>query len=400
MSELNVNAINLGAEVMRRCDELGALSEETGKLTRTFASPAMRAANELVGGWMRGAGLDVRVDAAFNLLGRWPSTRRGAKTLLLGSHLDTVRDAGKYDGPLGVLVALAAVQALRARQIALPFHIEIAGFSDEEGVRYQTTYLGSRALAGTLTSADLARIEEKGLRRAKRRAGEFLGYTEVHIEQGPVLEQRDLAVGVVSGIAGQNRLRVEFIGQAGHAGTVPMPLRRDALAAAAEFILAVEQCGITATVGQVAVEPGASNVIPGHARLTLDVRDLRDTRRRAVVTRLQRTAQAIAQRRNIGLVWTPIQETAAVACDRALTQMLTRAVQRHEREAIALPSGAGHDAAALSAICPVAMLFVRCRGGVSHHPGESVRADDVTRAIAVLSDYLQLLGQRHAARSH
>src|SRR6185369_14405497 len=160
-----------------------------------------------------------REDAAFNLLGRWPGARRGSKTLLLGSHLDTVRDAGKYDGPLGVLTAIAAVQHLRAAGVVLPFHVEIAGFSDEEGVRYQTTYLGSRALAGTLAASDLARIEEMGIERARRKRGEFLAYAEVHIEQGPVLESRGLAVGVVSAIAGQTRLRVEFRGQAGHAGT-------------------------------------------------------------------------------------------------------------------------------------------------------------------------------------
>ncbi len=384
------------AAVMRRCDELGLVSEEQGRLTRTFASSAMVAANRLVGGWMKEAGLEVRVDAAFNLLGRWPSAQPGAKTLLLGSHLDTVRDAGKYDGPLGVLAALAAVQDLRARKVTLPFHVEIAGFSDEEGVRYQTTYLGSRALAGTLRPADLARVEEKGIERAKRPPGEFLGYAEVHIEQGPVLEQCGLAVGVVTGIAGQNRLRVEFIGEAGHAGTVPMALRHDALAAAAELVLAVEQCGVTATVGQITVLPGASNVIPGDATLTLDVRDLDDARRRLAVRDLKTKAQAIAKRRQVKLVWTPIQETASVTCHPTLTKTMEVAASRHEPEVLMLPSGAGHDAVALSTICPVAMLFVRCKRGISHNPAEAVKSTDVGKAIAVLAEFIRMLGVQHA----
>ena len=266
---------------MRRCAELGTVSDEAGGLTRTFHSPAMQRANALVGSWMRATGLEVREDGAFNLIGRWSCANPRAKTLLLGSHLDTVRDAGKYDGALGVLAGLAVVERLKSAGITLPFHVEVIGFSDEEGVRYQTTYLGSRAFAGTLTKRDLSLIEEKGLGRAKRDRREFLGYIEVHIEQGPVLEAENLAVGAVSGIAGQSRVRVEFIGRAGHAGTTPMNLRRDALCAAAEFILAVERCGVTATVGQIAVQPGASNVIPGHVVLCLDVRHPRDARRRA-----------------------------------------------------------------------------------------------------------------------
>jgi allantoate deiminase len=206
-----------------------------------------------------------------------------------------------------------------------------------------------------------------------------------------VLEQRGLAVGVVSGLAGQSRVRVEFHGKAGHAGTVPMKQRHDARCAAAEFVLAVEGCGVTATVGQIAAEPGASNVIPGKAVLTLDVRDLRDARRRSAVAALRAKALAIAKRRGVRLVWTPVQETAAVPCDQSLTRLMRTAVARHEREVIVLPSGAGHDAAAISAVCPVAMLFVRCKGGVSHHPEEAVKRGDVARAIAVLEEFVQML---------
>jgi allantoate deiminase len=391
---LDRGPLSIAKLTLQRCEELGEISDEPGRLTRTFHSAAMQRANALVGSWMRAGGLEVHEDAAFNLLSRWPTARRAAKTLLLGSHLDTVRDAGKYDGPLGVLVALAAVQHLRACGVALPFHIEVAGFSDEEGVRYQTTYLGSRALAGTLTRADLARIEEKGIERARRKRGEFLGYAEVHIEQGPVLEARGLAVGVVSAIAGQSRLRVEFHGRAGHAGTTPMALRRDALCGAAEFTLAAERCGVLATVGQISVEPGASNVIPGRATLTLDVRDSRDVRRRAAVSSLQAAARVIAARRGLLLVWSPVQETAAVACDLALTRLMQSAAACHQREVLTLPSGAGHDAAAISAICPVAMLFVRCRGGISHHPAESVKTADVAKAIATLGEFILLLAAK------
>lgn len=381
--------LDLSRQLMRRCDELGSITDEPGRITRTFASSAMRRANKLVGSWMREAGLQVREDAALNLLGRWNSTQRGAKTLLLGSHLDTVRDAGKYDGPLGVLTAIAAVQSLHERNVKLPFNLEVVGFSDEEGVRYQTTYLGSRALAGTLTSADLARIKEKQVVKARRRHGEFLGYAEVHIEQGPVLEKHNLPVGVVTAIAGQSRLRVEFHGFAGHAGTVPMNLRHDALAGAAELVLAAERCGVLGTVGKLEVESGASNVIPGKVSLTLDVRDQRDSRRIAAVHSLHKTAKAIAKRRGLKLIWMPIQRTAAVQCDGTLTQILSRCVVQHGLEVLKLPSGAGHDAAALSAICPVAMLFVRCKGGISHNPAESVKSADVACAVEVLADFIQ-----------
>jgi allantoate deiminase len=373
---------------MRRCDELGAISEEPGRLTRTFHSPAMQRANALVGSWMREAGLEVREDAAFNLIGRLPCRNPKAKTLLLGSHLDTVRDAGKYDGPLGVLVALAVVQQLRADNVGLPFHVEVVGFSDEEGVHYQTTYLGSRAMSGTLTKRDLAIIEERGIERARRDCHELLAYAEVHIEQGPVLEAENLPLAVVTGIAGQTRARIEFTGVAGHAGTTPMTLRKDALCGASDFILAVERCGITATVGQIEAKPGASNVIPGSVTLSLDVRHLDDARRDAAVRSLRQRAEAITKKRGLRLSWTPIQQTASVACDPHLTTLLKSAVAQCQPRVIVLPSGAGHDAAAIAAICPVAMLFVRCKGGISHNPAESVKTADVANAISALRDFV------------
>ena len=400
---------DLAELAMTRINALAQVSEDTGRLTRTFASPAMRRANELVGSWMREAGMAVRVDGIGNLIGHYPAAQTDGKILLLGSHLDTVRDAGKFDGALGVLVAIACVQRLGENKARLPFAIEIVGFADEEGVRYQTACLGSRALAGTFNPADLKRTDARGLTMAeairefggspdalasaKVDPGRLLGHAEVHIEQGPVLEQKNLAVGVVTTIAGQSRARVSFVGCAGHAGTVPMNLRRDALCAAAEFVLAAEALaqnrgGLVATVGEIAAWPGASNVIPGEARLSLDVRHPDDTVRRRAGDQLKKRAEEIAAERGVQVRWELVHETPAVVCDRRLTAVLNEAVKRRQKTSPLLASGAGHDAAAMAAVAPVAMLFVRCKGGISHHPDESVTSEDVHVAIQVMSDFI------------
>lgn len=380
---------------MRRCAELGAISDEEGRLTRTFYSPAMARANALVGGWMREAGLAVREDAVFNLIGRWATAEADAKTLLIGSHLDTVINAGKYDGPLGVLVGLAAVEELRAGGVTLPFHVEVIGFSDEEGVRYQTAYLGSRAMAGTLTDHDLATVQEKGIEAARRDRADLLAYVEVHIEQGPVLEAAGVALGTVSGIAGQTRAKVAFTGHAGHAGATPMEMRRDALCAAAEFILEVERCGLIATVGQIEALPGASNVIPEQVTLSVDIRHLVDARRLGAVEALEARARAIGGRRNVAVHWTTVQQTDSVNCDPRLTALMHDCASKYEESPV-LSSGAGHDAAPMSALCPVAMLFVRCKGGLSHHPDEAITEADGRKAIVVLCDFMLSLAAEHA----
>ena len=408
--------MNAARKIMRRIEALAKISDEPGKITRTFASAAMRRSNELAAKWMREAGMTPRVDAMGNLIGHYPGSKPDAKVLLLGSHLDTVRNAGKFDGPLGVILAIACVEDLHRQKIKLPFAIEVIGFSDEEGVRYQTTYLGSKAIAGRIGVRDLKRNDANGisvadalrsfgcnpaeLKLARMNPQKLLGYVEAHIEQGPVLEKEDLAVGIVTGIAGQSRVCASFIGRAGHAGTVPMKLRRDALCAAAEFVLAVESLarntkGLVATVGEICAEPGASNVIPGKIRLTLDVRHASDSIRRRALRRLKQAAMKIAGRRKLKLDLEDVHEAAAVVCSKKLSAQLALCVKRHQKRILELPSGAGHDAAVMAKITPVAMLFIQCKGGVSHHPDESARTEDIQVALDVLSDFLLRLAKTH-----
>jgi len=403
--------------IVHRLDELARCTDDPShRLTRLAYSPAMRCAHELAGAWMREAGLAVRMDAVGNLVGRREGTQPGSKTLLLGSHLDSVRDGGRFDGPLGVLLALEAAESCGP----LPFAIEVLGFIDEEGVRFQSTYLGSRALAGTLRVEELALRDVDGITLAdairgfggnpeaihteRRNPAALLGYVEAHIEQGPVLEAAKQALGVVSAIVGQTRVRLAFLGEAGHAGTVPMPMRRDALCAAAEFVQAVEQGakekpGLMATVGEIKVSPGASNVIPARAELTLDVRFAEDDIRESAVASFEALARRLAAKRKLEVDWQVLQSTAAVTCDLQLSQRLTRAVEKRASGVAPcwqLPSGAGHDAAALAALCPVAMLFIRCRGGVSHHPDEFAHEADIEEARHALVHFLHDLATDHA----
>jgi allantoate deiminase len=397
------------ATVMERCDVLGACSEEPDRLTRPFASAAMRQAHEHVTSWMRKAGMAVSKDNVGNLRGRYEGGADADTTLLVGSHLDSVPDAGRYDGPLGVMVALAAVQRLHDSRSRLPYAIEVVGFADEEGLRYGTTYLGSRALAGVFDVADLKRADVDGVTMAEAirafggdptrladdrwAGGKLLGYIEVHIEQGPVLESLGLPVGVVSAIAGQSRFEITFIGQAGHAGTVPMDRRRDALVAASTVVVGVETLALTddqmvATVGKLYVEPGAANVIPGRASFTLDVRHPSDVNRSKACEAMLALARETAEHRKLTVEVRPVSERASVACS---PRMIARLRQAIGDRAVDIPSGAGHDAVYMSELTDVAMLFVRCKGGVSHNPAESVTEADVAEAIDVLSRFLELL---------
>lgn len=402
----------------RRLDELALLTDEPGRTTRTFLSPAMRQANALVGGWMSAAGLAVREDAIGNLIGRQEASQPRAKTLLIGSHLDTVRDAGRFDGPLGVLLPIVALEESKRRGAQLPFAVEVLGFSEEEGVRFASAYLGSKGYSGQLRSADLRFCDTNGisvlealegfntekfsLPKAPHRRSDLLGYVEVHIEQGPVLEAENLAVGVVSAIAGQTRGRLIFRGKAGHAGTTPMALRRDALAGAAELVLFAEALArktppLVATVGTMSVSPGAPNVIPGEVTLSLDVRHPHDSARRAALTGLLARAKHIAAQRKLTCDWTTTQDNGAVACSPKLSATLTQSVRAVQKSSRSLVSGAGHDAVVMSTLTPVAMLFVRCRDGSSHHPDEFASPADLEVALRVTIDFLERMARLHSA---
>ncbi|AOS44293.1 Hydantoin utilization protein C [Lacunisphaera limnophila] len=408
-------------QLARRLDELGRVTDEPGRLTRTFLSPAMERANALVGKWMQEAGLTVREDDTGNLIGRLPAgpalvagaTRtRKPKTLLLGSHLDTVRNAGRFDGALGVVLPIVALAELKRRGVTLPFAVEVLGFSEEEAVRFTGAYLGSKAYTGRLRAADLLLTDSRAntLRevieahaghhytppKAAHRRGDLLGYVEVHIEQGPVLEDRKLAVGVVSAIASQTRGRLTFRGRAGHAGTTPMNLRRDALAGAAEFILFAEKYAggrppLVATVGTLAVPSGAANVIPGETVLSLDVRHPDDTACRRAVDHLIAEAQDIARRRGLTLAWQQTMKHRATPCSPELTAALDRSVRAVQGKSLALVSGAGHDGVIMADLTPIAMLFVRCRDGLSHHPDEYAAPADLAVALQVMVDFLERL---------
>jgi allantoate deiminase len=408
--------VALAEQIVERCRELAGVSEEPGRLTRRFATPAMARANAIVGSWMREAGMTARLDAAGNLVGRRPGSVPEAGTLLLGSHLDTVRDAGAFDGPLGVITAIALVQRLREEGVALPFAIDVLGFADEEGLRFGTAYLGSRAVAGTFDAALLEVVDDDGVpvrdalrgfggdpvtvarneAGASRRGERLLGYVEVHMEQGPVLEERGAPVGVVSGIAGATRAEVRFAGLAGHAGTVPMALRRDCAPAVAELVLACERLaletdGLLATVGRLSVEPGAPNVVPGAATAFLDVRHADDAVRHAAVASLQATVAEITARRGLEVAWDVRLDNPAVGMDDDLTTRLVAATAALGLADVRLPSGAGHDGVALSELCGIAMLFVRCAGGLSHHPAESVAPEDAAVALDVLYAFVREL---------
>lgn len=399
--------------VMDRCDVLAGVSEEPGIIVRPFGSRSMREANDVVSGWMREAGMSVRRDEIGNLIGRYEGT--GNKTLILGSHLDTVRDAGRYDGILGVMAALACVQRLHDRNERLPYAIEIVAFADEEGLRFGTTFLGSSVFAGDFDRRLLSLRDENGvtledavrdfdgdpsaLEACGRGAEDLIGYFEVHIEQGPVLEVLDLPVGVVTAIAGQSRISAGFTGKAGHAGTVPMESRSDALCAAAELVLEVEraaklEAGSVGTVGEISALPGASNVVPGEARLSLDIRHQDDEARARLRDHLETRTREIAEARGCGHEWQLRQETPAVPADRGLSVLLEEAIESAGVETHWLPSGAGHDAAALALLTPIAMLFVRCKGGISHNPEESVATEDVGAVLDVMGRFLEVVAEK------
>ncbi len=400
-----------GRAVMARLDELARFSAQWNGLTRLYLTPEHKRAALRVQDWMRDAGMAASIDAAGNVVGRYEAARAGAPALILGSHIDTVRDAGKYDGNLGVVGAIQAVAALHEAGERFDFAIEVIAFGDEEGVRFPVTLTGSRAVAGTLDAERLDRADAEGttLREALvafgtedpeaatrigRDPAHVLAYLELHIEQGPVLEDAGLPLGVVTAIAGASRYIVSVAGVAGHSGTVPMGLRHDALAAAAEMILAVERIGVSehqlvATVGQVSALPGAVNVIPGDARFSLDVRAPVDAVRTGSARAMIAEMEAIAARRGVRIGVQQSFDAPAATCAPWLVEQIEAAVTRAGLPALRLPSGAGHDGLAMAALCPIGMLFVRCRGGVSHNPAEAIAEADADIAQHVLLDVVR-----------
>lgn len=389
--------------VMQRADELAEISETPGQLTRVYLSPQHLRANYLVACWMEQIGMTTWQDAVGNICGRYEGAREGAQAILLGSHLDTVRNAGRYDGMLGVLAALEVVSFLHQHDIQLEQAIEIVGFGDEEGTRFGITLLGSRGITGTWPNSWLACEDAAGtnvaqalvnagfdpsrIQSAARSAEEFSAYLELHIEQGPVLEQENLALGVVTAINGARRLKCSFTGEAGHAGTVPMTIRKDALAAAAAWMTYVESAtrayssDIVATVGSLQCLPGAANVIPGEIQLTLDIRTPRDSDLDALLENLLSEAHRIGAQRGVVFSAETYYSIPATPCDASLQQHLSSAVTAVQGRSLSLPSGAGHDAIAIAECWPVGMLFVRCGRGISHHPAESVIEADVGQAV-------------------
>ena len=411
----------LGARAEAMIDALAAITAEPGRITRLYLTPEHKQAALLVGGWMEKAGLVVRMDSVGTVHGLLPAARpgpRAARRLLVGSHIDTVVDAGRFDGNLGVVAGILAVEELRARGVALPFALEVLAFGDEEGVRFPETLISSSTVAGTVAPSVLDMVDAAGvsLREAlvafgcdpaqmaadAYRPEDVLGYLEVHIEQGPVLEKAGEALGVVSAIAGQARYRFHLQGEAGHAGTVPMALRRDALAGAAEIILAVEEIAakgtatsLVATVGEIHVQPGAGNVIPGSVEFSLDIRAAGDEARVSATNGIIERANALAARRNLVPTVTRMHEKAVVTASTALTAAITRGVTT----AIGavprvLMSGAGHDGQAMAQLTGIGMIFVRCCAGISHNPLEYVTNSDMADAVeALVQTIIEIAGE-------
>ncbi len=412
---------DLGAQVMRWADELARSSETEDALTVTFCSDAHVAVARALLQLMRENGFDdARVDAVGNVVGRYRAQRPAARQLLTGSHYDTVRDGGRYDGRLGILAPIAAVGELARRGERLAHDVVVIGFSDEEGVRFGSTFLGSSAVVGRFDHALLDRRDASGvsMRDAMLGAGlapdrigeaalsgdDTIGYVEIHIEQGPVLLERRLALGAVTAINGAVRLMIELHGESGHAGTTPMPARHDAACAAAELVLQVEaRCagvpGLVGTCGILETPGGSVNVIPGRCRVSVDVRAPDDAVRDAALADIRAGLEAIAARRGVRFDVERILEAGATAVDPALKALWLDVIRELGQPPFELASGAGHDAICLAGFCPMAMLFVRCgNGGVSHSPDETMAAEDADLAARAFLAYVRHTSRREEGR--
>ena len=404
---MSTTAPTRAARIIARCRELARITDVPGETTRLFLSPATRDAHTLIEWWFRQAHLTTRTDDTGSLRATRPCAKQDAPTLVLFSHIDTVPNAGAFDGPLGVLLALAAIEELYATP--LPFHIELIAFSEEEGIRFSFPFLASLAATNQLTAADLARTDTHGISIPQATTAFGLdpnnipttcplpantfAAVEVHIEQGPVLESDDASLAVVEAIVGQSRFALTFTGQANHAGTTPMALRHDALVAAAHFIVETERYAanykqLVATVGRIQALPGAVNIVPGTVHLTLDVRHPRDDSRHAAVAHLLTRAESAAHLHGCTVHASLTSEQRAVPMDPHLTHALHQAVARTGHDAHPMFSGAGHDAMILAPHIPTTMLFLHSPGGLSHHPDETVREEDIEAALATLLNLL------------
>ena len=395
-------------QVYQRCDELAEISQDRQCLDRRYLTPQHIAANQLVAKWCKEAGMNTWQDQAGNQWGCYASDNRDAPAIVLGSHLDTVPNGGKYDGMLGVLLPISLIQYFHDNNMKFPFHIEVVGFGDEEGTRFGSTLLGSQAVAGhwqdkwasLMDSNEIClgqAMREAGLdinqvHKASKEGGNIEAFIEVHIEQGPVLESKNLAVGVVTGIAGAQRFNIQVNGMAGHAGTVPMAMRQDAVNAASEMALCIENAalefGVVATVGKMNTLPGAVNVIANKVEFSLDIRSEYDDLRNKALANIQEKIAEIETRRQVSVKWNETHSADAVMCDENLKKQLMQATDQCQQSAFELPSGAGHDAMAMASLCPVAMLFMRCEKGISHHPDEAIKASDIDVTLAVLNQFL------------
>ncbi|XQU67712.1 Zn-dependent hydrolase [Cupriavidus sp. H18C1] len=409
---------SLGQSILDAADALARYSDMEGGLTCAYLTPAHRAAAAMLAERMRAAGMQVRVDAIGNVIGRYeadPSAGPDAKVLMTGSHFDTVRNGGRYDGRLGILLPIAVVGALNEAGIRLPYHFDVVGFAEEEGLRFKTSFLASSVLAGRFDPALLARADADGitlaqaltesdlpgrgdpdaLRAAAVDPATLLGFVEVHIEQGPVLLHHDLPLGIVTQIAGSSRFQVRIDGLASHAGTTPMTMRKDAAAAAAEMVLLVEsRCGqaptLVGTVGQLQVPNGSSNVIPAACHFSMDIRAGEDAVREAAIADIVAGIEAIAARRGVRAEVERVPPVNNAPCAPWLRAQFAAVLNKRGLQAFELPSGAGHDAMMMQRITDVAMLFVRCgNGGISHNPLETITAEDAQLAAEVFVDFLR-----------
>jgi hydantoinase/carbamoylase family amidase len=410
------STMSFGEQVMAWSEALAMWSEESDVLTCTYMTPSHRACAQTLLGWMRSSGMDAHIDAVGNVVGRYAaSSGPDVPTLLTGSHYDTVRNGGKYDGRIGILIPIVVIADLHRRGIRLPFHLDVLGFAEEEGVRYRTAFLGSSAVTGRFDTAWLDRLDVDGisLGKALEHAGadltqisnaalnaeSLIGYIECHIEQGPVLLNCGLPVGVVTSIAGSKRYKVDLKGMASHAGTTPMTMRRDAATAAAEIVLLIEaRCAmaptLVGTVGQLSVPNGSLNVIPGGCEFSIDIRAGDDITRDAAVDDVMTGIAAICERRGIRHAVELVLESPTIACAPWLQEHIGAATSSAGCDVFSLPSGAGHDAVELSQLTDVAMLFVRCgNGGISHNPLESVTAEDLDLSAHIFMNVLKRIAE-------